>query len=165
MAAWLVPEKRNADGTQNGQALDGGLVSQAEVGFDSLRIGEEYWLSLPQAANVSGEPVIIRKARFVSLPRGLKLLGYKLLDTADTDGYGIGVVTVNSSSDEFSGVSGRSKPFTVKAHEPAKFYYAARLKVTGSVTSDTSHCRFWYRQGSVRYRQDLRCVQPAAHSE
>jgi hypothetical protein len=33
-----------------------------------------------------------------------------------------------------------------------------RLKVTGPVTGDTSQCRFWYRQGSVKYRQDLRCV-------
>ncbi|MFF1738892.1 hypothetical protein [Streptomyces mirabilis] len=61
--------------------------------------------------------------------------------------------------------SRRSNTFTVKAHKPAEWYHMARLKVTGPVTGDTSQCRFWYQQGSVKYqqdsvkyRQDLRCV-------
>ncbi|MCT9113900.1 hypothetical protein ACFWD7_49665 [Streptomyces mirabilis] len=158
LAAWLVPQGRDGAGTRDGHALDGGTASQSDVGYEHLRIGKEYWLNLPQATNVSGEPVTVLKARFVSLPKGLKLIGYKVVSTEDTDGFGIGVLPVKSKFDDVTGLPERSTTFTVKAHKPAVWYHMARLKVTGPVTGDTSQCRFWYRQGSVKYRQDLRCV-------
>ncbi|MGW2612841.1 hypothetical protein ACWC4A_52640 [Streptomyces mirabilis] len=158
LAAWLVPQRPDDTGARKGHALGAGLLEQADLEYVQLRIGKEYWLNLPQATNVSGEPVTVLKARFVSLPKGLKLIGYKVVSTEDTDGFGIGVLPVNSKFDDVTGLPERSTTFTVKAHKPAVWYYMARLKVTGPVTGDTSQCRFWYRQGSVKYRQDLRCV-------
>ncbi|QUW84037.1 hypothetical protein SMIR_36875 [Streptomyces mirabilis] len=80
------------------------------------------------------------------------------MSTDDIYGYGIGVLPVKSPFDDVTGLPERSTTFTVKAHKPAEWYHMARLKVTGPVTGDTSQCRFWYRQASVKYRQDLRCV-------
>ncbi|MFI6464613.1 hypothetical protein [Streptomyces sp. NPDC050528] len=159
LAAWLVPQDRDSASTRTGHALDGGVASQAELQYSNLRVGKEYWLSLPQATNISGEPVTVLKAQFVGLPDGLELVGYKAVSVEDTDGYGVGVLPVKGTADDVSGLPDRSgTPFTVKSHQPAEVYYTARIKATGPVTGDTSRCRFWYRQGSVQYRQDLRCV-------
>ncbi|MFJ6837298.1 hypothetical protein [Streptomyces sp. NPDC091209] len=158
LAAWLVPRGPDADGTREGHALGGGWYDQADFGNESLRTGKEYWVSLPQAWNVSGEPVTVLKARFVSLPKGLELIGYKVVSTEDTDGFGMGSMLTGSPADDITGLPERPNAFTVKARRPADWYHVARIRVSGPVTGDTSRCRFWYRQGSVTYRQDLRCV-------
>jgi hypothetical protein len=158
LAAWLVPQRPDDTGARKGHALGAGLLEQADLEYDQLRIGKEYWLNLPQATNASGEPVTITKAQFVNLPKGLELIGYKVVSVYDTGGYGIGVRLVKSPSDDITGLPERSSTFTVKAHKPANSFHMARFRVTGPVTGDTSQCRFWYRQGSVKYRQDLRCV-------
>ncbi|MFF4542465.1 hypothetical protein [Streptomyces aureus] len=135
------------------------MASQMEAGSDGLRIGKEYWLSLPQVTNLSEEPVRVLKARIVGgLPHGLKVIGYKAVSTKDTNGYGIGVLEAKSPGDDVTGLPERTATFTVKSHKPADWYHMVRFKVTGPVTEDTSLCRFWYQQGSVKYRQDLRCV-------
>ncbi|WP_415940025.1 hypothetical protein [Streptomyces sp. 039-1] len=158
LVAWLVPRERNTSDTREGQALNGGLGSEADFGNETLRIGKEYWLSLPQAHNIGGEQVTILKARFVSLPKGLKLIGYKVVSTKDTDGYGMGTVLANSPDDEFTGGPKYSEKITVKAHGTAERYHVARFRVTGPITGDTSLCRFWYQKKTATYRQDLRCV-------
>ncbi|MFF7601226.1 hypothetical protein [Streptomyces mirabilis] len=158
LAAWLVPQRPDDTGAWKGHALGAGLLEQADLEYDQLRIGKEYWLNLPQATNTSGEPVTITKAQFVNLPKGLELIGYKVVSVYDTGGYGIGVRLVKSPNDDITGLPERSSTFTVKAHKPANSFHMARFRVTGPVTGETSQCRFWYRQGSVKYRQDLRCV-------
>lgn len=158
LTAWLVPQRPDDTGTWKGHALGAGLLEQADLEYDQLQIGKEYWLNLPQATNASGEPVTITKAQFVSLPKGLELIGYKVVSTKDTDGYGIGVLEVKSPGDDVTGLPERTDTFTVKSHKPADWYHMVRFKVTGPVTDDTSLCRFWYQQGAVKYRQDLRCV-------
>lgn len=158
LAAWLVPQRPDGTGAWEGHALDEGMLKQADLEYDQLRIGKEYWLNLPQATNISGEPVTVLKAQFVSLPKGLKLIGYKVVSVYDTGGYGIGVRLVKSPSDGITGLPERSSTFTVKDNKPAEKYHMARFRVTGPVSGDTSQCRFWYQQGSVKYRQDLRCV-------
>ncbi|MFD6294330.1 hypothetical protein ACFWFU_05935 [Streptomyces sp. NPDC060235] len=127
--------------------------------YSSLRIGQEYWVSLPQVTNSSNNPVTVTKAQFVSLPYGLELIGYKALSVKDSDGYGLGVTPTKGGDEDLTGLPDHAgEPFTVKAHQPADVYYAARVKVTGPVSDDTSQCRFWYHQKSAAYRQDLRCV-------
>ncbi|MFF3448335.1 hypothetical protein ACFYXJ_14520 [Streptomyces sp. NPDC002667] len=159
LAAWLVVQGRDATGAHDGRALDGGMDSQFDVGSNGLRIGQEYWLNLPQVTNLSGEPVTVLKARIKGgLPHGLTLIGYKVVSTTDTDGYGIGVLEVNSVDDDVTGLPDRTDTFTVRSHKPADWYPMVRFRVTGPVTDDTAQCRFWYRQGAVKYRQDLRCV-------
>ncbi|MGW0964623.1 hypothetical protein [Streptomyces sp. NPDC002516] len=158
LVAWLVPQDRDAAGLLEGHALDGGLASQVDLGNEHLHLGNEYWLNLPQVTNISGAPVTLLKAWFVSLPKGLELLGYKVVSTDDTDGFGMGVVLVGSSFDDITSLPERPNTFMVKAHHPAERYHLARLKVTGPIADDTTQCRFWYRQGSVKFRQDLRCV-------
>ncbi|WP_329536869.1 hypothetical protein OG568_50610 (plasmid) [Streptomyces sp. NBC_01450] len=158
LAAWLVPQRPDDTGARKGHALGAGLLEQADLEYDQLRSGKEYWLNLPQATNASGEPVTITKAQFVNLPKGLELIGYKVVSVYDTGGYGIGVRLVKSPSDDITGLPERSSTFTVKAHKPANSFHMVWFRVTGPVTGDTSQCRFWYRQGSVKYRQDLRCV-------
>ncbi|MEY2248453.1 hypothetical protein AB8A21_36945 [Streptomyces sp. BF23-18] len=159
LAAWLVPQGRDGGAAQDGHALDGGMASQMEAGSGGLRIGKEYWLNLPQVTNLSGEPVTVLKARIKGgLPHGLKLIGYKVVSTKDTDGYGIGVLEVKSPGDDVTSLTERTDTFTVKSHKPADWYHMVRFKVTGPVTDETTQCRFWYRQGAVKYRQDLRCV-------
>ncbi|MFF3617330.1 hypothetical protein [Streptomyces sp. NPDC002580] len=155
LTVWLIPAGSGAAGarTPAGDALDGGLASQADLSSDGLRIGEEYWLSLPQVTNVSGEPVTVFKARFVGgLPHGLELIDRKVVSTEDTGGYGMGLLEVKSPGDDVTGLPERTDTFTVTPHEPAHWYHKVRFRVTGPVTDDTSQCRFWYRQGPVKYR-------------
>lgn len=139
--------------------LDGGLASQVEIQYPNLRPGHEYWISLPQATNSSSKPVTVDKAKFVNLPHGLKLIGYKAISVEDSDGYAMGVTPIKGGDEDLTGLRDHSdKPFTVKAHQPAGIYYVARVRVTGPVSGDTAQCRFWYQQKSEKYAQNLRCV-------
>jgi hypothetical protein len=161
LSVWLTVQTEDSAVSQGrtGSVLDGGLASQVDVQYFSLRIGQEYWVSLPQVTNSSSEPVTVTKARFVSLPHGLKLISYKAMSVEDSDGYPLGVTPIKGGDEDLTGFPDHSgKPFTVKARQSAKLYYVARVKVTGPVTGDTTQCRFWYQQHSVKYRQDLRCV-------
>ncbi|MGW4869371.1 hypothetical protein [Streptomyces chartreusis] len=42
-------------------------------------------------------------------------------------------------------------------HRAGDIYYVAQVKVTGPIEGALKGCRFWYRQGSQQYRQQLEC--------
>ncbi|MCX4815416.1 hypothetical protein OG601_32945 [Streptomyces sp. NBC_01239] len=110
------------------------MASQADLQYSDLRVGKEYRLSLPQAKNTSGEPVTVVKAQFVSLPNGLELVGYKVVNVEDTDGYGVGVLPAKGATDDVSGLPNRSghgcqwvRP-KARRHRTRHYPYAAPVR-------------------------------------
>ncbi|MEV8539582.1 hypothetical protein [Streptomyces sp. NPDC051572] len=151
---------RTSGGESQGKALDGGMQSQAELGFEHAQVGQEYWVSLPETTNVSSSPLTILDAEIAHVPKGLRVLEYKAVSEKDTDGHAMGVSLVGGRAtgemDHAPDHTGR--PITVGPHTAADIYYLARVKVTAPVRGDLTGCRYRYRQGGAEHRQDLRCV-------
>ncbi|MFE9767166.1 hypothetical protein ACFYPC_22025 [Streptomyces sp. NPDC005808] len=149
------------DGQESqGKALDGGMQSQAELGFEHAQIGQEYWVSLPETTNVSSSPLTILNAEITHVPKGLEVLEYKAVSEKDTDGHamGVGLAGEGGTGEMDHARDHAGRPIAVKPNSAADIYYLARVKVTAPVRGDLTGCRYRYRQGTVEYRQDLRCV-------
>jgi hypothetical protein len=151
---------RTSSGESQGKALDGGMQSQAELGFEHAQIGQEYWVSLPETTNVSSSPLTILNAEITDVPKGLTVLEYRVVSEKDTDGHAMGV---SLAGERGTGEMDHARdhaghPIAVKPNSAADVYYLARVKVTAGIRGDLTGCRYQYRQGTVDYRQDLRCV-------
>jgi hypothetical protein len=151
---------RTDGGRPQGDALDGGMQSEAELGFEHAQVGQEYWVSLPETTNVSSSPLTILDAEIAHVPKGLSVLEYKAVSEKDTDGHAMGVSLVGDRAtremDDARDHAGR--PITVRPNTAADVYYLARVKVTAPVRGDLTGCRYRYRQGGAEHRQNLRCV-------
>ncbi|MEU4047006.1 hypothetical protein ACK389_30365 [Streptomyces antibioticus] len=143
-----------------GTALDGGMQAEAEIAFEHARVGEEYWVSLPQTSNVSATPLTLEKAEITQVPEGLRIIGYRAVSARDTDGHAMGVASAGTDQvhDLEHARDHADRPVRVEADSVSDVYYLARLKVTGPVGADLTGCRYRYRQGDTEYRQDLPCV-------
>ncbi|MBW8796460.1 MAG: hypothetical protein JF597_23550 [Streptomyces sp.] len=139
-----------------GTALGGSLQTYGISGFDHAQVGDEYWVSLPQMSNTSGEPLTVLSGKIAHVPAGLHITGYRI-NSSGGGGHPLGPIRVGDAEavDRAGAHKGSSIP--VKAHDTSDLYYEARVKVTGTVRGDLTTCRYTYRQGSTTYHQDLRC--------
>ncbi|MEV0982028.1 hypothetical protein [Streptomyces sp. NPDC049915] len=128
-----------------------------EIGSEHVRVGGEYWVSMPLAGNVTAEPLTVVRAQWVHVPQGLRVLRYGV-SAVDGDGVCILGVMDDASFPQGAapgaGVHGE-RPVRVPAHGRADACLLARVKVTGAAQDGLEGIRVWYRQGSVVYRQDL----------
>jgi hypothetical protein len=149
----------SSGGVGEGSALDGGLQSAADVGYEHAQVGEEYWAGLPLPWNTSGQDVEITKAEFSHVPEGVKVIEYRAVHGNETDGSVMFAHTGGKgSTPDLSKIRNHAgRPFTVRAKSGGDIYYVARVKVTGPVNGTLKDCRFWYRQGSRQYRQQVDC--------
>lgn len=160
VGTYLLAAGRGESGTvTEGTALDGGMQSAGDVGYEHAQVGEEYWAGLPLVWNESSRDLAISKAEFVHVPEGLEVLEYRALDGDDTDGNilfartdGKGGMGDLTEARNYAGT-----PVKVKAKSGSDVYYIARVKVTGPIHADLTGCRYWYRQGAREYRQDVDC--------
>jgi hypothetical protein len=148
-----------AEGVPEGSALDGGIQSAGDVGCEHAQVGEEYWAGLPLPWNTSSEDVEITKADFGHVPEGIEVIEYRAVNVNETDGNilfartdGKGGMPDLSEARNYAG-----HPAEVKAGSGSDIYYVARIRVTGRVQDALKDCRFWYRQGSRQYRQQVEC--------
>lgn len=142
-----------------GTALDGGMQSEVDAGYDYAQIGQEYWVSLPQTANLSGKPLTLLSATLAPTPKGVRILEYRAVSGNDTDGHLVGAARIGAEGGQLERARNYAgHPIVVKPHHVSDIYYMARIKVTGPIHGELATCRFRYRQGSDTYRQDLRCV-------
>ncbi|MFD5013774.1 hypothetical protein [Streptomyces chartreusis] len=146
-------------GVREGSALDGGMQSAGDVGYEHAKVGEEYWAGLPLAWNTSATDVEITKAEFSQVPKGLKVIEYRAVNGNETDGN-----ILFARADGKGGMPDLLKarnyaehPVKVKAKSGSDIYYVARVKVTGPIEGALKGCHFWYRQGSQQYQQQLEC--------
>lgn len=158
LAAACLPAG-GSKGASAGDALDGGMQSAGDVGYEHAQIGEEYWAGLPLPWNVSGHDIQITKAEFTHVPAGIKVIEYRAFSGEDTDGN-----VLFARADGKGSVADLSKVrdhagdrVTVKAKSGSHVYYVARIKVTGPIHGSLSGCRFWYTQGTTDYQQQLDC--------
>lgn len=131
-----------------------------EVISPHARPGSEYWVSLPAVANTSDEPLALLKGEITRVPEGLEILEYRAVSAEDTDGHPMIVPTGgrNGMPDLAKIRDYAGRPVRVPAREVSDIFYAARVRVTGPVRGDLTGCRYWYRQGNKKFRQDLGCV-------
>ncbi|AZP22785.1 hypothetical protein EJC51_46135 [Streptomyces aquilus] len=136
------------------------MQAEAEISFEHAQAGAEYWVSLPQPSNTSAKSLTLEKARITGVPKGLRIVGYRAVSAQDTDGHAMGVAPAGTPQvhDLEHAPDHAGSPIQVKASATSDVYYLARLKVTGQVGGDLTGCRYWYRQGTTDYRQDLPCV-------
>ncbi|MFJ3441325.1 hypothetical protein ACIPM2_09130 [Streptomyces sp. NPDC086081] len=149
------------DGYRVGNALDSDVQAGIEVTSPHAQVGKEYWVALPTADNVSGQPLTLLRGEISQVPDGLDIVGYKALSHEDTDGHPLSASPVEGSPGvpnltKLPDHSGR--PSRVPAHEPGDVFWAARVRVTGKVTGDLTGCRYHYRQGDTEYRQNVACI-------
>ncbi|MFF8867781.1 hypothetical protein ACF08B_37710 [Streptomyces sp. NPDC015139] len=145
---------------REGNALDGGMQSAGNVGYEHAQVGHEYWAGLPLPWNTSRSDIRLTAAEFTHVPKGLKVVEYRAFDAGETDG---NVIFASTDADESSmgdlfkmrNYAGRA--MTVKAKSSSRVYYVARVKVTGPVHDSLSGCRYSYRQGATQYQQHIDC--------
>ncbi|MFE7277254.1 hypothetical protein [Streptomyces sp. NPDC057623] len=135
------------------------MQSAGDVGYEHAQIGEEYWAGLPLTWNTTAEDVEITKAEFSEVPKGLKVIEYRALNGNQTDGNILFARTDGKGGmpDLFKARNYAGHPVKVKAKSGSDIYYVARVKVTGPPQGALKGCRFWYRQGSQQYQQQLDC--------
>lgn len=156
--AWMIIGPWGG-GVREGSALDGGMQSAGDVGYDHAQVGAEYWAGLPLPWNTSGQDLEITRAEFSQIPKGLKIIEYRAVDSNDTDGN-----ILFSRADGKGGIPDLTKvrnyadhPVKVKAKAGSDIYYAARVKVTGPIHGTLKGCRFWYQQNDKEYQQLVDC--------
>ncbi|MEU3839041.1 hypothetical protein AB0E88_03235 [Streptomyces sp. NPDC028635] len=127
-----------------------------EIGSEHVRVGGEYWVSMPLPDSVSAEPLTVVRARWLHVPRGLRVLRYGVTD-ADHDG----ICMLGVGDDAAFALAARDvraldeRPVRVPAHGRAGACLLARVEVTAPVHDNLAGYRVWYRQGAVVYRQDV----------
>ncbi|MGY5099338.1 hypothetical protein [Streptomyces sp. 900105245] len=132
-----------------------------EVTSPHAQVGKEYWVALPAADNLTNRPLTLLRGEFTRVPHGLKLIEYRAFSHEDTEGHPMGPTPVGGSPGipDLTRLHDYSdRPSRVAPHEPGDVFWAARLRVTGKVTGALTGCRYFYRQGSTDYQQDLSCV-------
>ncbi|MFI9773003.1 hypothetical protein ACIHJG_40240 [Streptomyces sp. NPDC052415] len=157
LLGWLV---NGTPGTPaKGTALNGGMQTAGDIGYEHAQIGDEYWAALPMTWNVSDHKVHITRAEFGHVPQGLKVLEYRAVSAKETDGN-----VLLAGTDGKDGMIDLSKVhdyadqgITVKAKSGADYYYIARIKVTGAIDESLKDCRYWYEQDSEHYLQQIDC--------
>lgn len=146
-------------GEARGTALGGGMQSDMEISFEHAQIGQEYWVSLPQPANSSSRPLTVLSGELAPVPKGIRILEYRVFSGKDTEGHPLGVALFGEYEGQFERARNYAgHPMVVRPHHASVMYYMARIKVTGPIHGTLATCRFRYRQGSDTYRQDLDCV-------
>ncbi|MFF4574236.1 hypothetical protein [Streptomyces sp. NPDC001410] len=130
-------------GVREGHALDGGMRSAGNVGYEHAQIGDEYWAGLPLPWNKSGQDIQLTAAEFTHVPKGLKVIEYRAFNGDETDGNVVFARTDGDSTmgDLFKVRNYDGHPVTVKAKTSSHVYYVARVKVTGPIHDDLSDCR------------------------
>ncbi|AGS66962.1 hypothetical protein B446_00610 [Streptomyces collinus Tu 365] len=161
-ALWVLfaPGIRHVGVDAEGHALDGNLQSGMFVFNDHAQIGSEYWVALPPVSNTSKKPLMLLDAKITHVPKGLKVVEYRAVSAKDTEGHALIISTGGKHGmpdlaklHDYAG-----QPIEVKSKTESDFYYSARVRVTGRVHENLTGCRFWYRQGSTKYHQDLGCT-------
>ncbi|MCK8680175.1 hypothetical protein [Streptomyces lichenis] len=144
-----------------GTALDGRAGAGGTAAYAHAEVGEEYWVALPPADNVSDEPVTLLAGEFTDVPRGLRLVEYRALSHRDTDGHPLGVSPVGHGTglpDPIPLRAHSARPSPIAPHREGEVFWAARFQVVGRITGDLSGCRYRYRHGGVEYEQTLSCT-------
>ncbi|MGW1862442.1 hypothetical protein [Streptomyces collinus] len=158
-AVWRCTPDSVAHGYRVGTALAD--EADMEVTSPHAQVGKDYWVALPAADNLTGRPLTLLKGEFTHIPHDLKLVEYRAFSHEDTQGHPMGTSPVGGSPGipdltRLHDYSGR--PSRVAPHQPGEIFWAARLRVTGKVTSVLTGCRYIYRQESTEYQQDPSCV-------
>lgn len=63
-----------AQAVPEGSALDGGMQSAGDVGYEHAQAGDEYWAGLPLPWNTSSEDIEITGADFGHVPDGIEVI-------------------------------------------------------------------------------------------
>ncbi|MFC9284565.1 hypothetical protein [Streptomyces collinus] len=156
----FAPGARHAGHDVDGRALDGNLQSGTFVFNDHAQIGSEYWVALPLVSNTTGKPLTLLNAKITHVPEGLEVLEYRAVNTKDTHGHAL-IISAGGKHgmpDLAKVHNYAGQPIEVNPKTESDFYYSAHVRVTGRVHENLTGCRFWYRQGSTKYRQDLECT-------
>jgi hypothetical protein len=142
-----------------GRALDGGMQSTGRIGTDHAQLGEVFWAALPLPRNASKDPVVIEKARFTQIPKGLKVGEYRVFSANEVGGIYFLAYTGGKygtkDPEKFKNYAGQ--PIHLKGKQESDYYYAAKVTVTGPVHDDLGNCSFWYEQNNKKYKQKLHC--------
>ncbi|RZU46103.1 hypothetical protein EV284_0768 [Streptomyces sp. BK022] len=160
MATWQLWPAGAPHGYTAGTALEYDTIG-GDVESPHLQIGHEYWVALPRAENTSDRPLTLLKGEITHVPPGLQITEYRAFSHEETEGHPLGTTPVGGSpgiADLTAMPDHSGKPSQVEAHASGDIYWAARVRVTGEITRALTGCRYFYRQGNVKYQQDLYCV-------
>lgn len=156
-AVWMFLTPGSRTSQHRGTALGGG--SDWDLISPHAQVGTEYWVALPITANRSSTPLTLWKARITHVPKGLKVLEYRVISAEETDGFPNTVYAHGKyGMPDLAKVHNYAgRPISLEPEGDTDKDYAAYVRVTGPVHGALTGCRYWYRQGGTAYRQDLRC--------
>ena len=162
-ATLLAAGCQGSGGTQTGSLLEGsGLASGGAFTMNGARTGNIDGFAFPLFGNKSKKPLKVTGFSFKSVPAGMKVDQYIVLDLNDTKGYltayrykpaDPGAIDV-SDIPNYAG-----KPISIAPGQVSNFYVMAKVELTGKLPlGNISGCMVDYTQGNTHYQQTLPCA-------
>lgn len=153
-----------------GVALRGAGLTGVMVYPPNPRPGAVYALSFPFMVNRSDRPVTVTGFSVQHVPRNVKVLGYRVLNTYETHGLlNVGTIGGNYLREDVTTYHDYfGKPITVPPKSPSPYYAVVEIRLTGNVERNLTGCTVRYRTAGERYTQTLGCAyrfQPASGQE
>lgn len=159
LGAWQLWPTDETHDYKVGTALSYDTIG-GEVESPHLQVGEDYWVALPRADNISDRPLTLLGGKITHLPQGLKITKYVAFSHEETEGHPLGASPVNGAPGipALPTKQDHSGPSRIKAHASGDIFWAAKVHVTGKISHALTGCRYFYKQGAITYQQDLYCV-------
>lgn len=147
-------------GGGQGAALRGAGITSWEVLPPHPHPGAVYALSFPFMVNRSDRQVTVTGFSVQNVPRGLRVLGYRVLNTNETHGLiNVGYLGGGSRKDNVTAYRDYfGKSITVPPRSPSSYYAMVEVRLTGKVRTDLTGCVVHYTTAGERFTQTLGCA-------
>jgi hypothetical protein len=141
-------------GVSVGHAIKGdGPLPFGTIGFSQAKQGAVYRFSFPLLDNVSKAPLRVTSWRVLSIPSGVKPLGYSVYSYDDTPGY-----LLNGTDSTYRKYPDYArKRFIIPPRTQSSRYPNLRVRVVGKITDHIHDCEIGYTQKGHKYIQVLDC--------
>jgi len=143
------------------QALQDAFERLRHDGYGVFPVSDVHeLLSFPFMVNRSDRQVTVTGFSVQNVPRGLRVLGYRVLNTNETHGLiNVGYLGGGSRKDNVTAYRDYfGKSITVPPRSPSSYYAMVEVRLTGKVRTDLTGCVVHYTTAGERFTQTLGCA-------
>ncbi|WP_028642748.1 hypothetical protein [Nocardioides sp. URHA0020] len=142
---------------RNGTAFaDSGPQAAGVLGLRDVKIGDEVLFALPAFDNNTDKSLTVQSVHVNRVPAGFKILGYRTLSYAETDGMMLSWDSRTSGNPAAITMSERwTGELTVPPHSAGKRYALVHARITKAPLGSLTGVEIDYTQSDKTYRQHM----------